>query len=101
MQNIPCFDEAPAPKVSKSSTGASFLRPLLLAVGFFGIALTACKSDAPSPGAKPESPAPAASTAPAPAPAPPVPAGPALTIAYSDWPGWVAWDIGIQKGWFA
>ncbi len=23
-----------------------------------------------------------------------------LTIAYSDWPGWVAWDIGIQKGWF-
>ena len=24
----------------------------------------------------------------------------ALKIAYSDWPGWVAWDIGIQKGWF-
>jgi NitT/TauT family transport system substrate-binding protein len=24
----------------------------------------------------------------------------ALTIAYSDWPGWVAWDIGVQKGWF-
>ena len=23
-----------------------------------------------------------------------------LTIAYRDWPGWVAWDIGIQKGWF-
>lgn len=23
-----------------------------------------------------------------------------LKIAYSDWPGWVAWDIGIQKGWF-
>src|SRR5690606_5123782 len=23
-----------------------------------------------------------------------------LTIAYSDWPGWVAWDIGVQKGWF-
>jgi NitT/TauT family transport system substrate-binding protein len=23
-----------------------------------------------------------------------------LRIAYSDWPGWVAWDIGIQKGWF-
>jgi NitT/TauT family transport system substrate-binding protein len=25
---------------------------------------------------------------------------PPLTIAYSDWPGWVAWDIGIQKGFF-
>lgn len=24
-----------------------------------------------------------------------------LTIAYSDWPGWVAWEIAIQKKWFA
>ena len=23
-----------------------------------------------------------------------------LTIGYSDWPGWVAWEIAIQKGWF-
>lgn len=23
-----------------------------------------------------------------------------LTIAYSDWPGWTAWEIAIQKGWF-
>lgn len=23
-----------------------------------------------------------------------------LKIGYSDWPGWIAWDIGIQKGWF-
>jgi NitT/TauT family transport system substrate-binding protein len=23
-----------------------------------------------------------------------------LRIAYSDWPGWVAWEIGVQKGWF-
>lgn len=23
-----------------------------------------------------------------------------LKIAYSDWPGWVAWEIGIDKGWF-
>lgn len=29
-----------------------------------------------------------------------VPASAALKIAYSDWPGWVAWDIGVQKGWF-
>lgn len=27
-------------------------------------------------------------------------AGEPLKIAYSDWPGWVAWEIGIQKGWF-
>ena len=36
----------------------------------------------------------AAATAPTPA------ARGALRIAYSDWPGWVAWEIGIQKGWF-
>lgn len=30
----------------------------------------------------------------------PKPSGPALKIAYSDWPGWVAWEIAIQKGWF-
>ncbi|MEM9158653.1 MAG: ABC transporter substrate-binding protein [Verrucomicrobiota bacterium] len=24
-----------------------------------------------------------------------------LTIGYSDWPGWVAWEVGIEKGWFA
>src|SRR4051812_42823812 len=23
-----------------------------------------------------------------------------LRIAYSDWPGWVAFEVGIQKGWF-
>lgn len=23
-----------------------------------------------------------------------------LKVAYSDWPGWVAFDVGIQKGWF-
>ncbi len=26
--------------------------------------------------------------------------GTPLKIAYSDWPGWVAWDIAVQKGWF-
>lgn len=24
-----------------------------------------------------------------------------LKIGYSDWPGWIAWDIAIAKGWFA
>lgn len=23
-----------------------------------------------------------------------------IKIAYSDWPGWVAWQVGIEKGWF-
>src|SRR5215213_762452 len=31
---------------------------------------------------------------------PPAPARPPLRIAYSDWPGWTAFEIGIQKGWF-
>lgn len=26
-------------------------------------------------------------------------AGP-IRIGYSDWPGWVAWEIGLEKGWF-
>lgn len=34
-------------------------------------------------------------------PTPPAPSDAApLAIAYSDWPGWVAWDVGLQKGWF-
>jgi NitT/TauT family transport system substrate-binding protein len=40
-----------------------------------------------------------ATSAAVPAPAP-APSGPALRVAYSDWPGWVAWEIAIQKGWF-
>lgn len=23
-----------------------------------------------------------------------------LRIGYSDWPGWVAWEVGVEKGWF-
>ena len=23
-----------------------------------------------------------------------------IKVGYSDWPGWVAWEIGVQKGWF-
>src|SRR5690348_11027119 len=51
---------------------------------------------------KQEAPAAAASSAKAaaaPAPAP-KPAKPPLKIAFSDWPGWTAFEIGIQKGWF-
>lgn len=28
------------------------------------------------------------------------PAAEPLKIAYSDWPGWVAWEVAAQKGWF-
>jgi NitT/TauT family transport system substrate-binding protein len=71
----------------------SLLSPLLLA---------ACSKPAPPPEQKPAEPvavAPSASAAPA-AAAPEKAAGPALKIGYSDWPGWVAWDIAVQKGWF-
>ncbi len=63
------------------------------------LSIFACSKD-PAPAPKPAEEAPAAAASPT-APAPiPAPTGPALTVAYSDWPGWVAWDIGIQKGWF-
>lgn len=78
----------------------------LLSIAAFPVALFACsKSEPPAPKPAEETAAvSAAASAPAPsaaAPAPaPAPTGPALKIAYSDWPGWIAWDIGIQKGWF-
>ena len=52
-------------------------------------ALSACAKEAPKP--EPDTSAPAAEKAASSAP---------LRIAYSDWPGWVAWEVGIQKGWF-
>ena len=71
----------------------------------FGFALSLCSlacqkeaTEAPKPAETVA--APAASSAPAAPAALPEPKGPALKIAYSDWPGWIAWDIGIQKGWF-
>jgi NitT/TauT family transport system substrate-binding protein len=78
----------------------------LLAVAAFPLLLLDCSKPEP-PAPKPaeeaqpavSAPAPSASESAAAAPAP-TPTGPALKIAYSDWPGWIAWDIGIQKGWF-
>ncbi|MEY4508431.1 MAG: hypothetical protein RLZZ450_553 [Pseudomonadota bacterium] len=68
-----------------------------------GVLLSACsKEPAPSPqsetkpvGKQVDTEAPAV-----PAVAPTPATSGALRIAYSDWPGWVAWEIGIQKGWF-
>ena len=83
-------------------------------VRLFGIALlsfvaTACnKTEAPKPAAEEKTaaaapvaaPAPSASAAAAPSAEPAAGSGTGLKIAYSDWPGWVAWEIAIQKGWF-
>ncbi len=69
---------------------------LLLASTF-----SACSKPPPPPaGEKPTAAAPAASAAPEASAAAPTPTGPSLKIAYSDWPGWVAWEVAIQKGWF-
>jgi NitT/TauT family transport system substrate-binding protein len=57
-------------------------------------ALAACQKDS-APAPAPAAPAPAAAPTP-----PPAPEKPPLRIAYSDWPGWTAFDIGITKGWF-
>jgi NitT/TauT family transport system substrate-binding protein len=78
----------------------------LIGIAVLSLVATACnKSEAPKPVTE-EKPTPAASAADAPpaAAAPsaaaPTPSGTGLKIAYSDWPGWVAWEIAIQKGWF-
>jgi NitT/TauT family transport system substrate-binding protein len=58
------------------------------------LGIVACSGDKPATGDK---------SAPAPAPSAAAPAAPAaapLRIAYSDWPGWTALEVGIQKGWF-
>jgi NitT/TauT family transport system substrate-binding protein len=60
------------------------LKSVALAVGLAALVAAACtqpeqkKADAP----------------------PPAPAKAPLRIAYSDWPGWTAFEVGIQKGWF-
>jgi NitT/TauT family transport system substrate-binding protein len=67
---------------------------LLLASTF-----SACSK--PTPPAEEKKPAAtAAPVASAAAAATPTPTGPTLKIAYSDWPGWVAWEVAIQKGWY-
>jgi len=65
-------------------------RLLLGALVAANLLVTACKT-------KTEPAAPAAAPV---AEAPKPPAAPPLRIAYSDWPGWTAFEVGIQKGWF-
>jgi len=68
---------------------------LLLASTF-----SACSKPPPPAPAEVKPAASAAAVASAAAAAVPTPTGPTLKIAYSDWPGWVAWEVAIQKGWF-
>jgi len=69
-------------------------------VGGFGLflTLTACLVGCSEKPKEPAAPQPEAKAS-TPEPTRPVEAAP-LRIAYSDWPGWVAWEIGIQKKWF-
>jgi NitT/TauT family transport system substrate-binding protein len=60
------------------------------------LTLAACSENKPKAAPKPV-PKPAEKLAETP---PASPAREPLRIAYSDWPGWVAWEVGIQKGWF-
>lgn len=83
--------------VAGAARAALSLRGLGLGVllSLSGVLLASCKADKPKPSAESAGAAQPAAAEPAAAAA-----GPALTIAYSDWPGWVAWDIGLKKGWF-
>ena len=64
----------------------------LFSFGGLGLSTAGCSKEAAAPAAPAMAPAPAT-------PAPP-PAKPPLRVAFSDWPGWTAFEIGIQKGWF-
>ncbi|HEX6764493.1 MAG TPA: ABC transporter substrate-binding protein [Polyangiaceae bacterium] len=80
----------------------NMVRRLLVGLAL-SLSISGCKKEEPPAPPKEEAkaPAPAASAATVPAVATtPEPKGPALKVAYSDWPGWIAWDIAIQKGWF-
>jgi len=62
--------------------------------------LSACSKPTPPPAPAEDKSASAPAVLSAAPAAVPAPTGPTLKIAYSDWPGWVAWEVAIQKGWF-
>ncbi len=70
------------------------MRPLLCVLSLFWVLGVGCKPKSSE--AESQATAHASATS---APSSAAKAGP-VTIAYSDWPGWVAWDIAVQKGWF-
>jgi NitT/TauT family transport system substrate-binding protein len=73
----------------------TILRAVVITVGC--MSMFACSGDK-SANATEQHPAPTTPSAPAAAPV--VPAAAPLRVAYSDWPGWTAFEVGIQKGWF-
>ena len=83
----------PLPSWSPSVSPSRFVAAAI-ALATLGFASFACQKTA-EPVAS--APAPAPATPPAP---PPPEVKPPLRIAYSDWPGWTAFEIAIQKGWF-
>jgi len=87
---------------STSSAGAAWSawgRGVVSLLGSVSLLLgAACKSEAPK--KEPEPAAQQTATAALSPAKPALPEAAALSIAYSDWPGWVAWDIAIQKHWF-
>ena len=70
----------------------------VLQVTLWSVVLAAVGCSGPAKPATPAAPstAPPAAATPTPEPAQAAP----LRIAYSDWPGWTAFEVGIQKGWF-
>ena len=74
----------------------------LLAVGAAAFLISCGKTETTTTTTSPEVGAPISEPVnPTPMPTPPPASEKRLTIGYSDWPGWVAWEIGIKKGWFA
>jgi NitT/TauT family transport system substrate-binding protein len=89
-------------KKQERNMAASTLPPMARVVLSLTLlwALFGCnKGTDASPSAAPSSSASAATVASASA-APAAPAKAPLRVAYSDWPGWTAFEVGIQKGWF-
>jgi NitT/TauT family transport system substrate-binding protein len=86
------YRPSPLPSWSPSLSPSRYVAAAV-ALATLGFASFACQKTEPVATA----PAPAPATPPAP---PPPEVKPPLRIAYSDWPGWTAFEIAIQKGWF-
>src|SRR6266540_383578 len=73
---------------------AGMMKNLAVAAALVSLTLAAasCQKEPPPP--------PAGAPPAAPAAPPPAPAKRPLRVGFSDWPGWTAFEIGIQKGWF-
>ncbi len=80
-------------------TSASRSLSLILVLSAFGFS-AACQAHSKTDGTPATPPASPTGTALAAPSVEPAKSGGALTIAYSDWPGWIAWDIATERGFF-